>query len=247
MNEINCIENQIDMLPKGSITKKVIQGKDRYYLQWREGDKVRSRYVKEAELPELSAQIAQRKNLQQKLVELQVASIQRSLMVPGDSQSSVELLMGSFAAEKRASYSVAPYESQDRMVNFFLSLEQGFCLEARAKQLPVNGSDLSVDWVFYNRMLHCHVLVNLKDGEFRKVDLDQLGTCVRHYRDKVMQPGDNPPVGILLTTSRGPKMVEFATCVAKSDFAAIYKPKLPAKHQLLDFMEKSDLLKGERV
>lgn len=247
MNEMENIESRIALLPKGSITKKVIQGKDRYYLQWREGDKVRNRYVKEAELPELSAQIAERKGLQQRLVELQVASVQRSLMVSEGVQSSAEFLMGSFAAERRASYSVAPYESQDRMVNFFLSLGQGFCLEARARQLPVNGTDLSVDWVFYNRMLHCHVLVNLKDGEFRKTDLDQLGTCVRHYRDKVMQPGDNPPVGILLTTSRGPKMVEFATSVAKSDFASVYKPKLPTRHQLLDFMEKSDLLKGERV
>ena len=232
MNEINCIENQIDMLPKGSITKKVIQGKDRYYLQWREGDKVRSRYVKEAELPELSAQIAQRKNLQQKLVELQVASIQQSV-------AGISVRM---AADVDA-----PYDSLDRMVNFFLSQDQGFCLEARDKRLPVDGPDLSVDWVFYNRILHCHVLVNLKDEEFRKVNLDQLNTCIKHYRDHVMQPVDNPPVGILLSTGRGPKMVEFATCVAKSDFAAIYKPKLPAKHQLLDFMEKSDLLKGERV
>ncbi|MCQ2102213.1 MAG: DUF1016 domain-containing protein [Fibrobacter sp.] len=244
MNEIESIENRIALLPKGSITKKVIQGKDRYYLQWREGDKVRSRYVKEGELPGLSAQIAERKGLQQRLVELQVASVERSL---AQELSAAEFLMGSFAAEKRSSYNVEPYESQDRMANFFLSLGLGFCLEARAKQLPVNGPDLCVDWVFYNRMLHCHVLVNLKDGEFRKADLDQLGICIRHYRDKVMQAGDNPPVGILLTTSRGPKMVEFATCVAKSDFASVYKPKLPTKHQLLDFMEKSDLLKGERV
>lgn len=232
MNEIESIENRIALLPKGSITKKVIQGKDRYYLQWRDGEKVKSRYIKEAELPELSAQIAQRKNLQQKLVELQVASIQQSV-------AGISVRM---AADVDA-----PYDSLDRMVNFFLSQDQGFCLEARDKRLPVDGPDLSVDWVFYNRILHCHVLVNLKDEEFRKVNLDQLNTCIRHYRDKVMQPGDNPPVGILLTTSRGPKMVEFATCVAKSDFAAIYKPKLPAKHQLLDFMEKSDLLKGERV
>lgn len=244
MNEIERIESRIALLPKGSITKKVIQGKDRYYLQWREGDKVRSRYVKETELPGLSAQIAERKGLQQRLVELQVASVERSL---ARELPAAEFLMGSFAAERRASYSVAPYESQDRMVNFFLSLGQGFCLEARAKQLPVNGPDLNVDWVFYNRMLHCHVLVNLKDGEFRKADLDQLGICVRHYRDKVMQPGDNSPVGILLTTSRGPKMVEFSTCVAKSDFASVYKTKLPTRHQLLDFMEKNDLLKGERV
>ncbi len=55
---------------------KVIQGKDRYYLQWREADKVKTRYIKLSELPELSAQIERRIALQQRLAELQVASVQ---------------------------------------------------------------------------------------------------------------------------------------------------------------------------
>lgn len=248
MNEIKILEAQIADLPRGSITRKVIQGKDRYYLQWREADKVRSRYVNLAELPELSVQIERRKHLQQRVIELQVASIQKSIDGVSAGLSSTETLMGSFAAEKRASYSVAPFESQDRMVNFFLSLGLGFCLEARARQVQVDGAGVCIDWVFYNRKLHCHVLVNLKDGAFRKADLDQLGTCVTHYRNSEMRPGDNPPVGILLSTLRGPKMVEYsAPCIIKKDFAAIYMPMLPAKHQLLDFLERCDLLKGEKI
>jgi len=243
MNEVEQIECQIAILPKGSITKKVIQGKDRYYLQWREGGKVKNRYVSSAELPELSAQIAQRKELQQKLIELQVSSIQQSLVgVPAS-----EALMG-VAAEARAAYTVAPYDSQDRLVCFLLSMGMGFCLEARAKSLSVEGTDLRVDWVFYNRLLHCHVLINLKDGEFKKSNLDQLASCVAHYSDCEKRLGDNPPVGILLSTLRGPKMVEYvSTGIPKSVFAASYKPVLPAKHQLLDFMEKCDLLQGVGV
>jgi len=243
MNEFEQIESKIAILPKGSITKKVIQGKDRYYLQWREGGKVKNRYVSSAELPELSAQIAQRKELQQKLVELQVSSIGQSL----EGTSASDTLMG-VAAEAHAAYTVAPYDSQDRLVCYLLSMSMGICLEARAKRLSVEGTDLLVDWVFYSRMLHCHVLINLKDGEFKKSNLDQLTSCVTHYNNCEKGPGDNPPVGILLSTLRGPKMVEYVTTgIPKSVFAASYKPMLPAKHQLLDFMEKCDLLQGEGV
>ena len=226
------IEERIAALPKGSITRKVIQGKDRYYLQWREGEKVKSRYVKESELPELSAQIAQRKELQQRLLELQVNSIRQSL---AGARVSVAADVDAHSA------------ALDSMVNFFLSLDRGFCLEARDKKLPLDGADLRVDWVFYNRILHCHLLVNLKNGAFRKSCLDQLGTCVRYYRDRVMGPGDNPPAGLLLSTRRGPKMVEYVPSVVKGDFAAVYKPRLPSQSQLLDFLEKSDLLEGDGV
>lgn len=88
------IKAQIESLPKGSITKKCIQGKDRYYLQWREGDKVKSRYVKVAELPELAAQIEQRKALQQELLDLQITTAEN--LIAG---SSVKV-----AAEAAADY-----------------------------------------------------------------------------------------------------------------------------------------------
>lgn len=97
MKREDQIKVQIESLPKGSITKKNIQGKDRYYLQWREGDKVKSRYVKVAELPELAAQIEQRKALQQELLDLQIATAEN--LIAGGSAK--------LAAEPVADYQVA--------------------------------------------------------------------------------------------------------------------------------------------
>ncbi|MCQ2108968.1 MAG: hypothetical protein MJZ05_09430 [Fibrobacter sp.] len=94
MKREDQIKAQIESLPKGSITKKTIQGKDRYYLQWREGDKVKSRYVKVAELSELAAQIEQRKALQQELLDLQIFTAEN--LIAG---SSVKV-----AAESAADY-----------------------------------------------------------------------------------------------------------------------------------------------
>lgn len=79
MNELEKLERQIAKFPRGTITKKVIQGKERYYLQWRDGSKVRNRYVSLSELPGLSEQISIRKELQQKLVQLQIASLEKSV------------------------------------------------------------------------------------------------------------------------------------------------------------------------
>lgn len=240
MNGIKKLESQIAKLPKGSITKKIIQGKDRYYLQWRDGDKVKSRYLKEAELPKLSTQIAERRNLQQQLVELQVSSIQKS----------VENTTVKVAAEKRTAYGVAPCfgccdEDVDNVclcrnvTDFFLSLGKGFCFEARRKQLIVGGESFVVDFVFYNRREHCNVLVELKNEEFKQEYLNRLNACVAYYKENEMHPGDNPPVGMLLCTQKRTKMVEYATAgMDDKQFASIYKPILPTKKEMMDLLKR---------
>lgn len=65
-----------------------------------------------------------------------------------------------------------------------------------------------MDLVFYHRILKCHVLIELKADQFKHEHLSQLNTYVSYYREEVKQPDDNPPIGILLCTQKGTKLVE---------------------------------------
>lgn len=88
---------------------------------------------------------------------------------------------------------------------FILELGKGFCLEARQKRIIIDDEYYYPDLVFYNRILHCGVIIELKNEEFSHENLGQLNAYVSYYKENEMQPGDNPPVGILLCTRKGIK------------------------------------------
>lgn len=95
------------------------------------------------------------------------------------------------------------------------------------------------DLVFYNRYLHCSVILELKDSEFSHENLGQLNAYVSYYRENEMQPGDNPPIGILLCTRKGKKMVEYALAGMDNQlFVSTYMLQLPDKKTLEDFLLK---------
>lgn len=93
---------------------------------------------------------------------------------------------------------------------FLLEMGKGFCFEARQKRMIIDDEYYFADLVFYNRILHCSVIIELKDDEFKHADLSQLNAYVSYFRENEMNQGDNPPVGILLCTRKGEKMVEYA-------------------------------------
>ena len=82
---------------------------------------------------------------------------------------------------------------------------KGFCFEARQKRIIIDGEYYFADLVFYNRVLHCNAIVEIKNDEFRHEHIGQLNAYVSYYAEHEMQPGDNPPVGILLCTRKGEK------------------------------------------
>jgi len=93
--------------------------------------------------------------------------------------------------------------------------------------------------VFYHRILHCHIIIELKNDEFRHEHLGQLNAYVSYYRDTQMAPGDNPPIGILLCTGAGPKMVEYATASLDTQlFVSKYLIELPQPQQLAEFIQR---------
>lgn len=143
---------------------------------------------------------------------------------------------------------VAEYISESDLENslisnlqeFLLELGKGFCFEARQKRMIIDDRYYFADLVFYNRLLHCSVIIELKNDEFKHEYLGQLNAYVSYYRENEMQPDDNPPVGILLCTRKGKRMVEYALAgMDNSLFVSTYQLCLPDKHQLETFLENA--------
>ena len=121
--------------------------------------------------------------------------------------------------------------------DFLLEMGKGFCFEARQKRMIIDDEYYFADLVFYNRILHCNVIIELKDDEFKHADLSQLNAYVSYYRENEMNEGDNPPIGILLCTRKGEKMVEYALAGLDNNlFVSTYMLALPDKETLQEFI-----------
>lgn len=138
---------------------------------------------------------------------------------------------------------VDEHDLEDALIShlqeFILELGKGFCFEARQKRIIIDDEYYYPDLVFYNRILHCGVIIELKNEEFSYENFGQLNAYVSHYRENEMQPDDNPPIGILLCTRKGKKMVEYALAGMDNNlFVSTYMLQLPDKKTLEEFLLK---------
>ena len=125
----------------------------------------------------------------------------------------------------------------DHLQEFMLELGNGFCLEARQKRILVDEEYYYMDLLFYNRVARFGVVLELKSHKLDYKDVAQLNMYLAYYRKNMMQPSDNPPIGILLCTAAGKEMVEYATSgVDEHLFVAEYMFKLPSKEELKDWL-----------
>lgn len=127
----------------------------------------------------------------------------------------------------------------DHLQEFILELGNGFCFEARQKRIVIGEEYFFVDIVFYHRILKCHVLIELKVEPFNHLNVGQLNMYLNYFKKEVMQPDDNPPVGILLVTDKNNAAVEYATMgIDNQLFISKYQLQLPTKKQLSEFVKK---------
>ena len=138
---------------------------------------------------------------------------------------------------------VDEHDLEDALIShlqeFILELGKGFCFESRQKRIIIDDEYYYPDLVFYNRILHCGVIIELKNEEFSYENFGQLNAYVSHYRENEMHPGDNPPIGILLCTRKGKKMVEYALAGMDNQlFVSTYMLQLPDMKTLEDFLLK---------
>ena len=127
----------------------------------------------------------------------------------------------------------------DHLQEFLLEMGKGFCFEARQKRIIIDDEYYFIDLVLYNRLLHCNVIVELKVGKFRIEHAAQLNAYISYFKDCEMVDGDNPPIGILLCTEKGPKMVQYVlNGMDEKLFVSTYKLQLPDRQQLEKFLIK---------
>ena len=125
----------------------------------------------------------------------------------------------------------------DNLQHFLLEMGHGFCFEARQKRILIDKDYFFADLVFYHRILKCHVIVELKIDKFRHEYASQLNMYLNYFKAEVMQPDDNPPVGILLCTEKGDTLVQYATAgLDPNIFVQKYMIELPTEEEIKKFI-----------
>ena len=122
---------------------------------------------------------------------------------------------------------------------FLLEFGKGMCFEARQRRINIDDDYYFPDLVFYNRIGHFTLIVELKNEAFSHENFGQLNSYVSYWKENEMQPGDNPPVGLLLCTKKGKKMVEYAKAGMDNKlFVSTYQLQLPDESTLENFLKR---------
>ena len=116
-----------------------------------------------------------------------------------------------------------------KMQQFLLELGKGFLFEARQKRFTFEEKHFYVDLVFYNRLLRCYVLIDLKIGELSHQDLGQMQMYVNYYDRYVRQEFESPTIGILLCENKNDALVELTLPREANIYASAYQLYLPDK------------------
>ena len=121
------------------------------------------------------------------------------------------------------------------LTEFLLEMGNGFSFVARQKRLLLEDDEFFADLVFYNRLLRCHIVIELKTGELTHQDLGQLQMYVNYYDRNVKLPDENPTIGILLCTEKNDTVVRMTLPEDnKTILASEYKLYLPTTEQLVN-------------
>ena len=134
----------------------------------------------------------------------------------------------------------------DRLQEFLLELGRGFAFVARQKRIDADNSHYYVDLVFYNSILKCYVLIDLKKGSLTPQDVGQMDFYVRLYNDRYTQEGDNPTIGLILCASRDQTVAQYSALADdKGVFASRYMFCLPTEQELEDALEPTRVALAE--
>ena len=127
----------------------------------------------------------------------------------------------------------------DKLQEFLLELGKGFSFVARQQRISTETSEFYIDLVFYNYILKCFVLIDLKTGKLTHQDIGQMDMYVRLYENKMKLDDDNPTIGIILCTEKEETVVRYSVLnESKHMFASKYKLYLPTEQELIDEIER---------
>ena len=134
----------------------------------------------------------------------------------------------------------------DHLQKFLLELGRGFSFVARQKHFNVDGRHFYIDLVFYNYILKCFVLIDLKTDDLTHQDIGQMQMYVNYYTRYMMNEGDNPPVGLLLCAQKSNTLVQLTLPEDNRQiYAAKYMPYMPTEEELKRELNLADFEKLE--
>lgn len=123
--------------------------------------------------------------------------------------------------------------------DFMLELGRGFMFVGTQQRVTLNNIHYYVDMVFYNKELHAYVLIELKTVKLMPEAVGQLNMYLNYYAEEVNEPGDNPPIGIILCTDKDNVSAEYALGgLSNNIFASTYTYVIPEKEKLIAQVEE---------
>ena len=142
--------------------------------------------------------------------------------------------------EENSSYTENNLENEviDKLEHFLLELGKGFLFSGRQVRFSFDEKHFYVDLVFYNRLLKCFVLIDLKIGELKHQDLGQMQMYVNYYDRKIKNEDENKTIGIILCKDRNETIIKMTLPEENTQiFASKYQLILPSKEELKKIME----------
>jgi predicted nuclease of restriction endonuclease-like (RecB) superfamily len=137
----------------------------------------------------------------------------------------------------------------DHLHDFLLELGKGFSYVGRQKRITIEGDHYYVDLVFYNYILKCFVLIDLKTGKLTYQDIGQIDFYVRYFEENVKPQGDNPTIGIVLCTDKNDTMAKYSVLSESENlFASKYMLYLPTEEELKREVERErELIERQKL
>lgn len=130
-------------------------------------------------------------------------------------------------------------ELLNKLQQFLLELGKGFSFVARQYRISTEDDHFYIDLVFYNYILKCFLLIDLKIGKLTHEDIGQMDFYVRYFEDKVKVKGDNPTIGLILCSEKNKTIVKYSLLnESKQIFASKYKLYLPTEKELKKELEQ---------
>lgn len=149
--------------------------------------------------------------------------------------------------DEKTAYTENDLESAiiDKLETFLLELGKGFLFESRQKRFTLDADHFFVDLVFYNRILRCYVLIDLKIGRLTHENIGQMQMYVNYYDREMKLETENPTIGIILCKTKNDALVRLTLPEDANIWASQYQTCLPSKEELRQkLMEWSDSQEG---
>ena len=217
--------------------------KDREKRLWYANECFKNGWSKAMLIHQIELKLYERRILSNKFT-----NFNEKIELKGDSELANEIIKDPYIFELEGlNKNYVEKELEEHMItrirDVLLELGRGFSFVERQKRISFDGRHFYIDLVFYNYILKCFVLFELKTGDLTHQDIGQLQMYVNYYTRELMNEGDNKPIGILLCADKSDSIVKYTLPEENNQiFASKYQLYLPSEEEL-----KKELENGCRI